>query len=306
MVYKAYGTERTSTADGREKFGTYFRDGTGFDYAEQRYYGHEGAFLSPDPGGIGAAHKGNPISWNRYIYANDDPINRFDPSGRFGQAAETGQILVDPCEFSVYVDGILISNDPGCAQPAAPGFPVVGGGIGGTGIGNGLAGLIADSRSRVEEILEDHESCASAIGASSVAAAEITASGISISASSGQAGVGKQSLGPFTLEPDGSFTPGQAEAVYSPNLKSITLNANIDWSDGTTVACLVNGAGCQTVNLAQGEAARVGADAMSANEFMDLTLLHEMAHSFGLNHPGTNGVNDTAGFNKAIWTACFE
>jgi YD repeat-containing protein len=27
MVYKAYGTERTSTADGREKFGTYVRDG---------------------------------------------------------------------------------------------------------------------------------------------------------------------------------------------------------------------------------------------------------------------------------------
>src|SRR5271169_6064063 len=38
MSYYPYGEERTSTADGREKFGTYFRDTTGQDYADQRYY----------------------------------------------------------------------------------------------------------------------------------------------------------------------------------------------------------------------------------------------------------------------------
>ena len=39
---------------------------------------------------------------------------------------------------------------------------------------------------------------------------------------------------------------------------------------------------------------------------MDLTVLHEIAHSFGLDHPGTNAVNDTAGYNKAIWESCFK
>jgi len=40
MRYAPYGDERTSTADGREKWGTYFRDaGTGNDYADQRYKG---------------------------------------------------------------------------------------------------------------------------------------------------------------------------------------------------------------------------------------------------------------------------
>ena len=39
--YLPYGEERTATADGRVKFGTYFRDGSGVaaqDYADQRYY----------------------------------------------------------------------------------------------------------------------------------------------------------------------------------------------------------------------------------------------------------------------------
>ena len=39
MTYYPYGEERTSTADGREKFGTYMRDSVTQDYADQRYYG---------------------------------------------------------------------------------------------------------------------------------------------------------------------------------------------------------------------------------------------------------------------------
>jgi hypothetical protein len=38
FAYYPYGEERTSTVDGREKFGTYFRDGIGQDYADQRNY----------------------------------------------------------------------------------------------------------------------------------------------------------------------------------------------------------------------------------------------------------------------------
>jgi len=36
-AYYPYGEERTSTADNREKFGTYTRDNAGQDYADQRY-----------------------------------------------------------------------------------------------------------------------------------------------------------------------------------------------------------------------------------------------------------------------------
>lgn len=37
--YLPYGEESSATANGTEKFGTYFRDSfTGMDYADQRYY----------------------------------------------------------------------------------------------------------------------------------------------------------------------------------------------------------------------------------------------------------------------------
>jgi len=85
MRYGPYGEERTSTADGREKWGTYFRDaGTGNDYANHRYKGvGAGAFLSADAGGTGTGSPQNPTSWNRYAYAYGDPINFYDPHGRW-------------------------------------------------------------------------------------------------------------------------------------------------------------------------------------------------------------------------------
>jgi RHS repeat-associated protein len=79
FAYYPYGEERTSTANGLDKFGTYFRDAVGQDYADQRYYGSgTGAFLTADRmrGSIG-----NPGSLNRYGYAGNDPVNNWDPSG---------------------------------------------------------------------------------------------------------------------------------------------------------------------------------------------------------------------------------
>ena len=75
-AYFPYGEERTITPDDTEKFGTYTRDSSGQDYADQRYYGvGTGRFWSVDPGGMGTAHPGNPGSWNRYGYVNGDPVN---------------------------------------------------------------------------------------------------------------------------------------------------------------------------------------------------------------------------------------
>jgi RHS repeat-associated protein len=83
IAYYPWGEERTTTADGRIKFGTYVRDSgpNGQDYADQRYYNQMGAFWSPDPGGIATADPNNPGSWNRYAYAYGDSINFFDPPG---------------------------------------------------------------------------------------------------------------------------------------------------------------------------------------------------------------------------------
>lgn len=55
---------------------------------DQRYYtATEGRFYTPDLGGIFTADPKDPTSWNRYTYANDDPINFFDPAGRYAEWA---------------------------------------------------------------------------------------------------------------------------------------------------------------------------------------------------------------------------
>jgi RHS repeat-associated protein len=84
--YYPYGEERTWTPDRREKFATYIRDGIGtalgLDYADQRYYSNAtGSFTTPDPLGLRGAVPGNPTTWNRFAYANGDPINFYDPPG---------------------------------------------------------------------------------------------------------------------------------------------------------------------------------------------------------------------------------
>ncbi len=80
MSYYPYGEEKTTTADGREKFGTYTRDSATQDYADQRYYAvGMGRFNSADPA-IGESPT-SPAAWNRYAYANGDPIGLFDPNG---------------------------------------------------------------------------------------------------------------------------------------------------------------------------------------------------------------------------------
>src|SRR5690349_17562062 len=88
--YYPYGVERPSaTANGKEKFATYFRDSeTGLDYADQRYEAPgTGRFLTAD-GYIATGGAGDPSSWNRYAYTRGDPVNRFDPGGRCDQSGD--------------------------------------------------------------------------------------------------------------------------------------------------------------------------------------------------------------------------
>ncbi len=120
MRYTPYGTERTSTADGREKWGTYIRDaGTGNDYADQRYKGVGMAeFLSPDPGGIMTARPKNPESWNRYAHVVGDPINFTD---RHGLIVDAEGCIDDPdmCEnqdWECYQSQLLGVPDPSCGN----------------------------------------------------------------------------------------------------------------------------------------------------------------------------------------------
>jgi len=92
-----YGDEITSRANDREKFGTYTRDSyTGLDYADQRMYASAyGRFTTVDPSRK-SGHLRTPLSWDRYSYDLDDPINRFDPEGLDSQGCVFAPGLSNP------------------------------------------------------------------------------------------------------------------------------------------------------------------------------------------------------------------
>ncbi|MGM0562955.1 MAG: RHS repeat-associated core domain-containing protein [Pseudomonadota bacterium] len=82
--YKPYGErirrEEKSAPHKRWYTGHVQDDDTGLIYMGARYYDPEiGRFLSPDPVGFDA---GNPVSFNKYAYANNNPYRYTDPDGR--------------------------------------------------------------------------------------------------------------------------------------------------------------------------------------------------------------------------------
>ena len=104
--YYPYGQERPSaTANGTEKFGTYFRDSdTGLDYAVNRYEAPgQGRFLSSDPYQASGGPS-DPGSWNRYSYVEGDPTNFND---------RTGQEMSLVCGFFGEGDGDCGGGDDG-------------------------------------------------------------------------------------------------------------------------------------------------------------------------------------------------
>src|SRR5258706_11097921 len=103
--YYPYGEEYPTTAQDRDKFATYYRDGTSLlDYARNRYYSSTlGRFTSADPY-VSSTGLGDPGSWNRYSYVENDPINFTDPQGLFlsgesgggGNGGDTATPTSDP------------------------------------------------------------------------------------------------------------------------------------------------------------------------------------------------------------------
>jgi RHS repeat-associated protein len=86
----------------------YERDNeTGLDYATARYYSSaQGRFTGVDPLAARARAQ-DPASWNRYVYAANNPTRFIDPTGQFTDdyyTSNDGTISVyetqDPVYFS--------------------------------------------------------------------------------------------------------------------------------------------------------------------------------------------------------------
>ncbi len=79
-----------------------------------------GRWPSPDPAGLAAVNPGNPQSWNRYAYVQNDPLSFTDPQGLLCAVTVGGSI-------EGYVSGCGGTPDGGDGQSdwtgMAPGQP---------------------------------------------------------------------------------------------------------------------------------------------------------------------------------------
>jgi RHS repeat-associated protein len=107
------------------------------DHAEFRQYSNtQGRFLSPDPYD-GSYDPTNPQSFNRYVYAMNNPLSNIDPSGRdciydngngsftteYGDCASTSDggyyVDCDGCLNGATVTGIIQNQNPNIVDLAA-------------------------------------------------------------------------------------------------------------------------------------------------------------------------------------------
>ena len=95
-------------------------------------------------------------------------------------------------------------------------------------------------------------------------------------------------------------------ARYNPGFlgigRSIGFNGAVNWADPTQTMIRDQNGNLGTYDLLSAKMLQVGATSMSAEQPMDLTLLRELAHSFGVDHPaGDSDAEDTT-----IWKNCFK
>lgn len=310
-----WGQEKPSaTTNGTEKFTGYFRDAeTNLDYAKNRYHQPGmGRFLSPDPY-TSSAGPTDPRTWNRYAYAAGDPINFNDPMGLATcNVSGTTSGYNDPNDASDPVETVQIS----CTSQAGSLLSVSNVVFNGGATPSQIAAALTDAGNSIDAIEHTNflavlnqarqdllqsgritDDCAHALGAKSASdAVEML----------GDADIGLYSDGAFkvTTNAAGYITgaaPGQSWA-QNPGGDTLQFNSWIDWSSpGVTFA--IDQHGTSVIwDVVSAEAFRVGAASMTPDQFVELTMLHELAHSFGKKHSPT----DADAFNTDIWKNCFK
>lgn len=85
-------------------------------------------------------------------------------------------------------------------------------------------------------------------------------------------------------------------AICLDKWKRICLNDRVAWQDPSATLCVDQDLREIEVDLLRSAASQVGARAVTAEQFMDLTVLHELAHTFGMQHG-----QSVAGVDVRIW-----
>ncbi len=281
-----WGEEQTSTPNDRVKFATYRRDSeSNLDYAWNRYYNNVTArFMSPDPYG-GSAHPSNPQSRNRYAYVLNDPVDVNDPTGHEacwidGYFSDEGW---NPDQWAS-----VPGNCPGFAEFYATGFGRPGG---------GAPSAFVAAKDRVADDLKK-PNCAKDF----------------LNAQNDIKELAKVSLGDlgtprFQTQDDGSVigTPpppsnlcAGALGCYYALSQTVVINSVIDWADPNSSTETLDGA-AHSYPALSAYANYVGYQGLTAGQFLDLIILHELSH-----YNGARGNPDKQSVMKNLLTDCIK
>lgn len=104
-TYRPYGTQQSGPTNTGPGYTGHVHDpDTGLVYMQQRYYDPDGRFISPDPVG---PTPGNIYNFNRYAYANNNPLRFIDPTGAYTCVDNSGVKNNHYCSEIAKADGAI-------------------------------------------------------------------------------------------------------------------------------------------------------------------------------------------------------
>jgi RHS repeat-associated protein len=303
-----FGSEVTHTASCPQnyKFTGLERDTeTGLDHTLFRKYDSSlGRWLTPDPK---AGNVSNPQSWNRYAHVLNNPLVSIDPLGlqtdNCFQDPETEQWTCLP-----FIGGASFpAGAPGpCSDIVRDGrhrpniMPCGSQPTGGAGVATAAA-LLAAALKRVKADLQNPK-CAALFKDLSACQAELSnvtfANLRPLEFTSTNGGTPQPVPGYDTIA---LFTPGTSN--FGTNL--IELNTYVNWADPSQTAATLNGQPW-TDNITGFYQGVLGAtSAITASQFMDFTILHELEH-YDFANSGAQGSDpsNTTEAMKYLWNDC--
>jgi RHS repeat-associated protein len=276
-TYYPYGEVKTSTGPS----GLY----ADLEDPVRGYDSNAAKWNTPDPLGMKAAILGDPGSWNRYAYAGGDPKNHIDPKGLKWFWAIVGydrvqegfdSITEEPMYNEIAIWDWVWEDDETPSTDSSSTISTV-------------SDLLNLSRQRLRDDLKKTK-CASLFTNVDDVLAKINKIGIS-----------DQGMLQFHTE-DGKEIPNEKSpglAQYSRITKSVNLNSQVDWSNPNYTLAGLDAAPWY-YRAADAEAYFLGLGSITAEQLMDIVLLHELSHYRGTLDPHVSGSERT------LWDNCIK
>jgi len=284
--YYPYGEAKSGTVSNADSFATYYRDSTGLDYADQRYYvAGLGRFTTPDlyrASTQGANDPNDPSSWNRYTYVGSDPTNRVDPPGTswydpvslmqdpFGSFG-WGGFGGSPCQVFGWGPGAFcaLQIDPSPAYTPVPNPSEV----------NSLLPVGGkEARTALGK-----ESCYKMLGLKSAEAAQSAFEKIKFNF---------QSYGRLTVQAGGP-APGSPAPANTHGAGQININTDYNWSDFSRVTTSTGA----TYNYLAFINQAIGKN-MTSTQLATMIIIHEIRHQYDQNEESGKALLEV--FNACI------